>query len=157
MNKLMIMPLAFMFLLTIFAMMYTGNTYTDTTEDYSKTGELTINATEDDAGEIEIPGAGEQELNVWDNEDMIGAMIIIGIAIAVGIVAGVTVLGSGLKEFSQTLIFNSILFMGLWAVLTVIASAYMFATSIATVFWFSLTTIYMIGLGIHMSGTGESA
>lgn len=147
MNKLLMFPLAFMFLLSVFTFAYTGITLKGSSQDYSDQGGVTV---QNESGSVDIPQAGSHEYNIWES-DSIGALVILLSAIAIGIVAGITVLGSGLKEFSQSLIFQSILFLGLWACLTVITSYFMFQNEITSIFWISLTTIFVMGFGIHVT------
>ena len=147
MNKLLIFPMAFMFILTIFSVIYTGETLQGESEDYGDPGSIIIN---EETGEVDIPEAEHQEFNIWDST---GAMVILFAAIAIAIIAGIKILGSGLSDMSQSLIFDGILFLGLWACLTIVSSEFLFQTSMSILLWVSLTTIYIIGMGLHMSGS----
>jgi hypothetical protein len=142
--------MAFMFILTLFAGVFTGTHTTTDSDDYS-TSQDPIQ--EGDNVTIDIPSADSQELNIWDTT---GAMVILVIAISVGIIAGIKVLGSGLSDMSQNLIFNAILFLGLWAVLSIVSADFLFETTLVTLFWVTLTTIYIIGMGIHLNGSGAT-
>ena len=150
MNKLLIFPMAFMFLLTIFATVYTGIYYSGQTGDYSNQSGTEIQG---ETGTVEIPNAGTKTYNIWQSGTGYAMVILIG-AVAIGIIAGIKILGSGLSDPSQSMIFNGILFLGLWACLTVISSQFLFDTSIAIILWISLTMIYVVGLGIHINPSG---
>lgn len=149
MNKLLMFPLAFMFILTIYATVYSG-TYSGTghSADYTNQSGTEIQG---ESGTVEIPNADTQDFNIWDSGAGY-AMVILVAAIAIGIVAGIKILGSGLSDMSQGMIFNGILFLGLWSCLTIVSSAFLFYTEIVTILWMFITMIYIIGLGIHLNG-----
>ena len=149
---MLVIPIAFMFLLTMYAVMYTGETYEGSSGNYTATGEINMSS-EDEEASVSIPSGGSHSFNIWSLETG-GALLIITTAMAVGIVAGVTVLGSGLKEFSQTLIFNGIMFLGTWACLSVVAGPFLFIEDVGIALWFVLTFMFMIGLGMHMTAAG---
>lgn len=148
MNKLLVFPLAMMFLLTMFAFSYIGGTYgIGNSENYSSsTG---INTTEG-SGTVDIPRAGTQTFTIWSSA---AAMVILIAAIAVGIIAGIKVLGSGLNDTSQKMIFNSVLFLGLWACLSAVSSNFLFGLTIITFLWVGLTIMYVIGVGVQISNS----
>lgn len=150
MNKMMLIPLGFMLILTMFAAMYTGNmsSGTGTTDDYSNSSG--INTTEG-SGYVDVPSGGSHTFNIFSTEGVIAILIA---AIAVTIVAGIKVLGSGLNDMSQNLIFNGILFGGLWACLTIISSTMLFGYVYTELLWVFLTVTYIIGMGIHLNGYG---
>lgn len=148
MNKLMLFPLGFMFILTIISSVYTSHTYLGSSTDMTVDGNLTI--TEDGAektGSVDIPGSESQSFDMWGST---GAMLIIVAAIAVGILAGIQIVGSGLGEHAQALVFDGVLYFGLWACLTIIARDMLFAATITSILWITLTTTFVIGLGSHM-------
>jgi hypothetical protein len=150
MNKMMLIPLGFMLVLTMFAAIYTGNmeTATGTTDDYSNSSGID---TSEGSGYVDIPSGGSHTFNLWSTEGVIAILIT---AIAVGIVAGIKVLGSGLSDMSQSLIFNGVLFGGLWACLSIVSSTIFFINPITEIFWVFLTISYIIGMGIHLNGYG---
>jgi hypothetical protein len=100
------------------------------------------------SGEVQVPESSKQTFNIWTTE---GTIIIITVCIGVGILAGITVLGSGLKEFSIKLIFYGILYMGIWACLSFAASTYLFNIDLMLYFWVALTLIYVMGVGIQLN------
>jgi len=146
MNKLLIFPLGFMFILTIFTSLYAGGTFTGYSEDYSGTGEggSIMNQTT----YVHTPTAGSYHFSIVSAS---AVLLILSAAIIAGAAVGFHVLGSGLTETSQKYIFNSILFLGLWAILTVVSSMYIFYNTIATALWISLTVMYVIGYGTEMN------
>lgn len=155
MNKLMIFPLAFMLILTIFSVVDTGETYSDYSEDFSGSGDtIYINGSSASSGTVDIPSAGSQEIDLWI---IAGAVAILFIAIGIGTVAGINVLGTGLSEFSQSLIFQSILFVGLWTALTIIVNEYVFVTVYTQMIWLMLTIAFVIGIGQQMTNAGTGA
>lgn len=144
MNKLLIFPLGIMFMLTVYAVAYTGDTATGNSENFSDASHIGVNGTAD-FGEVNIQ---KETFNIWGAT---GAMVILIASIGVGIVAGIKLLGSGLSDTAQTLIYQSILFLGLWACLSVMTSQIMFAESIITFVWVGLTIMFIIGLGLHFN------
>jgi hypothetical protein len=137
MNKLMIIPLGFMLILTIITVSYTGATYINS-----------INNTT-------IPGADPQSFDIWGLQ---GALIILIAAIAVGTVAGISILGSGLSDTSQKMIFNSVLYVGLWAVLTVVTSTLVFGSGIVFLLLYVVFTImFVIGFAGEINSSGDVA
>lgn len=153
MNKMMIFPLGFMLILTLFSALYSSGSYIGSSEDYSNVTGISV----DDANRtVQIPNAGSKTFNIWTS-GLGYAMVILYAAIATGTIAGIKFLGSGLSDLSQSIIFNSILFLGLWAVLSVASSHYMFDSSVTIFIWVGMTTVYIVGMGIHINGnaTGD--
>jgi hypothetical protein len=146
----MLIPLGFMLVLTMFAAIYTGNmeTATGTTDDYSNSSGID---TSEGSGYVDVPSGGSHTFNIWSTE---GVILILVTAIAVTIIAGIKVLGSGLNDMSQSLIFNGILFGGLWACLTAVSADMLFEFVITQMLWVFLTIAYIIGMGIHLNGYG---
>lgn len=146
MNKLLIFPLAFMLLLTIFSMVYAGAVYSpDSTPDYSTIDGIEINGS---PTSVEIPEAGSYTFDIWDTT---GFLLILTAAIAIGILAGINFLGSGLSETSQKMLFDSVLFGGVWGCLSIVSSDFMFSIAYTALLWLCLTLIYIIGVGMHMT------
>jgi len=150
MNKAMTLPLVIMFILTIFSTIYTDTYYSSSTPDYSETGDILL---DNASGTVDIPTAGPQSFNIWG---LSGAMVILTIAITVGILAGIHVIGTGISETSQKIIVMGILYLGLWAYLSIVSATFFFVNTITIVFWVSLTTIYIVGFGSELTG-GDTA
>jgi len=149
MNKLLIFPIGFMFLLTMYAVVYTGSTYSGDTENYQSQNGTIVQG---ESGSVYIPNAGSKSFDIWDS--LAGsAMVIIAGALAVGVISGIRILGSGLSEMSQSLVFNAIIFLGIWACLTVFAQDFLFDSIMTKLLWVALTLIYCIGLAIHLNGS----
>lgn len=101
---------------------------------------------------IEIPSAGEQTFSInMSDTTLILAILIAGIGVAV--VAGVNILGSGLSDTSQSVLFNSVVFLGLWAVLTVFSASMVFTNDLMILLYVIITIIFVIGLAMHISGS----
>lgn len=139
MNKLLIFPLAIMFMITIFSAIYGNNLQTSS-------GNVTVNGSSVD---IAIPSGGSQHFNIWSGPT--AALTVLMAAMVLGGIAGIHFLGSGLSDFSQRLIFNAIAFLGLWACLTVFISFIVFSSTVFSIFWMILTVIFVIGFVVHMS------
>ena len=103
-----------------------------------------------------IPGASPQSFDIWG---LGGALIILIAAIAVGTVAGVSILGSGLSTTSQRIIFSSVVYFGLWAVLTVVTSTLIFGVggTVFTLVYIVLTILFVIGFASEINTSGDVA
>jgi hypothetical protein len=152
MNKLLLIPLALMVITTMISFADSGATYESVLDDRNPET-ITIG---NETTTINIPNAEEQSFSIWESTGLVALLII---AIAVGTVAGVNILGSGLSDTSQMLLFNSTLFLGAWATLTVFSSNILFGSgeTIMFIFWIVLTIVYVIGLGLHMTGGTANA
>jgi hypothetical protein len=142
MNKLLIFPLSFLLLITIFAALFSNSTSDSNTT-------VTVNGT---TTNVAIPGGGSRNFNIWTSPTSVLAIIVA--AMVLGAITGLHFLGSGLTDFSQKIIFNAVLFLGLWACLSLITSFVIFSSTIFAMFWMILTVMYSIGLGGHIS-SGE--
>lgn len=147
MNKLILIPVAFMLLLTLFAFTYTGIQFTGISSDNSNVSGITIDG---EPTQVEIDNAGSYEFNIWSTA---GIILILTAATAVGIVAGLSVLGSGISVLSQKMLFDSVLFGGLWACLSAATVGIVFGNQFVALLWMVLTIMYVIGIGSHMTSS----
>lgn len=147
MNKFLIFPLSFMFLLTIFTFVYSGQTYLGSSPDVDPAGNITITGSA--PGTVDIPGANSQTFDIWQAS---GFLVILTIGITVSLIAGIHFLGSGLSEFSNKQVFISIIFIGMWGCLTAVSQQFLFnVTILTTLIWIILTFIFVVGVSIHMT------
>jgi hypothetical protein len=128
MNKLILFPLLFLFLLSVFTNIFATTATTNST--------------------MEVPHAGQRWFDLGSPSSI---LIILTVALAVGMISGFTFLGSGFSDFSQTLMFDFAIFIGIWACLTIIASEYLFDNIVLTTLYLILTFIYVIGVGMSAS------
>lgn len=85
-----------------------------------------------------------------------GMLAIIIIMIAVGVVAGIHVLGSGLSDFSISVIYNSVFFYSIWILLSLFGFPAINAIPIfGWLLYFFLTVLYSIGIVVQIQGGGE--
>jgi len=150
-NKLLLFPLGFMLILSLFNATLADYFPSSQTNDYSNQSGTIVTGSgsgSDVAGKVKLPYGTSQSFNIWSTQ---GAIIIITICLAVGILAGITVLGSGLKEFSIKLIFYGIFYLGIWAVLSFSASTFLFNINMMLYFWVALTLMYVMGVGIQLN------
>lgn len=76
-------------------------------------------------------------------------------AVAAGIAAGVRALGSGLSMFSQYLLFNSIFYGAVWAVLSVLSYPVLSAVpTFGTIIYAALSLMYFAGFIGKIRGMG---
>jgi hypothetical protein len=149
MNKLLLFPLAMLFILSLFVFLESAVQPSGTSDDYTNTSGITI---DEDERYVEIPSAEPQTFNIWGTS---GPVVIVIAAIAVGIISGISFLGSGLSPLSQSMIFNSIVFFGIWTCLTVVSASLMFENIVMIIIWLCLTMMFMLGLSIHLTGDDE--
>ena len=151
MNKLMVFPLAVMFMISIFIFVSDSITPVADSTNLSDVSGVTI---DEGIRNITIPQAESQSLDIWGTS---GAMAILVVALAVGMVAGIRFVGSGVSDLTQDYIFVSVAFLGLWACLTIISAELMFENIVIQVIWLALSLIYMIGIAFQVSknGVGE--
>lgn len=148
MNKLLLFPLAIMFFLTLMITMVIGVEPSGTSGDFTDTGGIIMPGSDSTNGSVEIPQGGSHTFDIWDST---GILVIMIVAIGIGIVAGIRVIGSGLSPESQMMIFNSIFFLGLWSCLTVISRDVLFENSMTSILWFILTAMFVVGLATHLN------
>ena len=144
------LPLAFMFILTLYSVVDTGETYSGTSENFSDLDSITINGT--DTGTVDIPGSEPQTFDIWVIK---GVIIILIACIALGIIGGIRILGSGISETSVHMLFTGTLFLGLWACLTVLVSSYMYDQQLTFFLWIGLTAMFTIGVAKEIIGTSD--
>jgi hypothetical protein len=139
----------------MFSLFYDDQSYIGTSSDYQDLGEIKYrdNGT-NSTGQIYIPSGGTHTFNIW-NSGLGAAMVILIAAMAIGIIAGFGLFGSGLTEMSQGMIFSGVLFLGLWASLSVVSVRYLFDSGILSLFWVSLTVMFVVGVGTHMTNSGD--
>lgn len=137
MNKLMLFPITILFILVL----YSGFSSSSNSENY--TGSY-----HGRSGDVPVPS-----FNIWITA---AAIVILATALTVGIAAGFNLLGSGFSETSQKMIFNTVLFFGLWAALTVGTMPIFFTSIFMSIIWVALSIMYIIGFAdnINSSATG---
>lgn len=85
---------------------------------------------------------------------MDGALVILVAGIALAGVMGISFLGSGLSEFTQSLTLHAVVYGGVWGVFS--ALSYTTLTSLAVfggLIWISLTVMYVIGFTQQMGAS----
>lgn len=149
MQKLLTLPLAVMLLLSLVSFVSGGN-LSNGSIDLAGGGSIDVNGT---SGSVNLPNQQAQSFNIWTTE---GAIVILIAVLAVGIVAGVTVFGSGISTTAQKMIILGTGLFGLWACLS-ITSQNIFSNGgvFGSIIWIALTIMYV--LGFIMQATGGDA
>ena len=146
MNKLLMFPLAVMFMVSMFIFVSLAVSPVTETGNYSNTSGIII---DDKEHYIDSDSGKSQSIELW----AVGAfLILLGIALAAGIVSGISFVGSGLTDTSQKMIFLSIMFLGLWGALTVISTTIFFDNIVMTVIWLNLSFTFVVGLAFEING-----
>ena len=85
----------------------------------------------------------------------VGMVSIIISAVALGLI-GLNILGSGLDPQAVKIIWNGIVFYGLWAIFSVMGySSIVSIPTFGVLFWFMMTFIYSLGVFGKMGSGGE--
>ena len=152
MNKLLMFPLAILILCALFQITM------------GEAPEYEFSLLQNDI-DVEIPNGigGEWDITIIDKDwvsftvDLYSPEALLTLlvaAIAIGILAGVRVVSSGLSESSGGLVLNAIIFMGLWGVLSIVSTPMFFdesfnlpdsAVNVGLMLWMVLTICYSIG------------
>lgn len=143
MNSFIYYPLFLLLLIAIFTQMFYGASEIDLTYEGSQSQTLIANQTlNTEESQLEI----EQGNLSLDFTMTTGIIVIIVGAIVLGLI-GINVLGSGLSDYSIKIIWNGIVFYGLWFLFS--ALGFNFFNSIpiiGIVLWISLTLVYSLGV-----------
>lgn len=139
MNKLIMIPLSILLILSAITFV-SGGYLSSGTVDVQDGGTINVNGS---AGTVNVPNAGEQSFYIWGLE---GAIVILVAAMALAIVSGITVFGSGLGEGAQRMIFLTTALFGLWICLSVINTQLILSIGVAgSLLWLLLTIMYVLG------------
>lgn len=152
MNKMLMIPIGIMLILTVITITWNGVTMGSyTTPSFNPDGSINIDGTD---SSINVPGAGSQTFNLFGLE---GAMVVLIAAIAVGVIVGIQIMGSGLSDTAQDMIFFGMLYFGLWGCLSIVTGSLIFGQGILFSFlWLILTIMLVIGFGQEMAGGSDA-
>ena len=147
MNQLITYPLLILIVLGAFTQLfYASDQTTGVDMSYNETlagqvaqGNQTISGETDEY-------TGEAQDAVFDINMISGVIgLIIGL-VAVGVIAGIHILGSGISEHSVKLIYNSTTYYGLWGVFSALAFPVFLGIPMFGLFiWLGLTLVYSLG------------
>lgn len=152
MNKLILLPLSIIIMLSILSV-----TYIPGTPLHGQLGE----GPEPNSSHITIslgPGNPADTVKTFTFDNIIMAFAILTIAITGSALIGVSFLGSSLgTETTQHLIFNSILYLGIWAVFSILAYPLILEMWVfGGMIWLIITIIYVIGFANEISGSASA-
>lgn len=153
MNGLIVYPLLLLIVLSAFVQLLTYDTidveYSGTLDEFDASGEQAINGTSQEFQQA-TEGA------VFDINATTGIIALIIGLVAVGVIAGIKILGSGLSEFSVKLIYNATTYYGLWGIFS--SLSYVAFSSIpytvGLFLWLGLTLLYSLGFFQTLNGGG---
>lgn len=111
----------------------------------------------DDAIHISFFG-GVQENTEFTFSGIIMAFALLALAITGSALVGISFLGSSLgTETTQALIFNSILYLGVWAVFSILAYPLLGQMWVfGGLIWLIITIIYIVGFANEIQGTASA-
>lgn len=152
MNKFMIIPLAIMIFMAVFTqalafgeIVIVNGTLVDPIEFENLTANITEGGTPTEVG---VEG---YTIDVGFDYAT-GVIVLLISAVAVAIIAGITAVGSGLKEISVKIIFKTSIYLGIWALFSAFGlSGLTIIPLFGWMLYFLLTISYVIGV------TGEIA
>lgn len=149
MNRPLLFPLSILICLTIVGYVSNGNLIGDGfTTDTS--GTIDINGT---SGSYSSPYGGIFTFDFFTGDGLLVTIIILVSAV---ILLGIGLFGSGLSVFSQNLVLQSVVYLGLWGALTIMSKDFILVGTgiIGIILYFILTIIY--GIGFIMQVTSSS-
>lgn len=85
----------------------------------------------------------------------LGWIVLLGVILAVGTIAGITIFGSGLSDASQQLLWKGTFFLTVWSMLSLMAYNLILAGGFFVfILYFILTIMYVIGVVRETYGSG---
>lgn len=138
--RLIILPLGLLIFSAFFAqgLMLSGESRSFSDSGYS--------GTQNDTGEESTLTVEGYDVSLgFDAEG--GFLAYVLVVVTVGVVAGITVLGSGIKEFSVKVLYTTVALYGVWLLFSVIGIETLSSIPVfGWALWFILTVVY--GLGV---------
>ena len=153
MNKFISYPLLVLFIITGFSQVYTYSTLqvvyeNETTIVFS--GNQTVDG---------VPSQYQTDTTqaVFDINATAGLIVLIVGLVAIGVIAGIRILGSGLSEHSVKLIYNATTYYGLWGIFSALSFVAFSSMWLMGLFlWLGLTIVYSLGFFETTHGGGGS-
>ena len=150
MNSLIVYPLLILFIVSGFSQLYyysnTNLGYSGSLSDIASGGNQTLTGEEQEISQ-EISDA------VFDINMTTGIVALIIGLVAIGVIAGIRVLGSGLSEYSVKLIHKSATYYGLWGVFSALSFGLFSGIPTFGLFiWLGLTLVYSLGFFSTLDG-----
>lgn len=153
MNKLLVFPLFIMVMLTVVSFAHGMSTVMYTNDPIGTSGNITTNGS-DTAFQI-------KELDLSIGMDLWGTGIMTAMIalVAVGIIAGIRVFGSGLSDSTQNFIMQGVGFIGLWGLLSVVTLPLLTGDGglWGTIAYAMLSLMYGVGFLFQVSSGGVSS
>jgi hypothetical protein len=153
MNKLIWIPLATIIIMAVVSSAYDANdTFVGNYQPGG--GESTIVV---DGVETQVNITGTSQNIPFNLSGMDMAMIILIGALAVAGIAGIRFLGSGVSDLTQQLIFQSVIYLGIWGIFSVFAwDVIGNMGTTGTFIWLILTLMLVVGFASEVSGGASS-
>lgn len=149
MNRPLLFPLSILICLTIVGYLSNANLIGDgfTTD---TNGSIDINGT---SGSYSSSYGGVFTFDFFTGDGLLVTIIVLVSAV---ILLGIGLFGSGLSVFSQNLVLQSVVYLGAWGALTIMAKDFILVSTgiIGIILYFILTIIY--GIGFIMQVTSSS-
>lgn len=148
MNKLLVYPLMFMMFIAFFHFAVTATTIGNTVSEAN----FTTGSGDFSNAIIEFVGGDNVVFNIWAISGLVAVFVLGG---TVAAMLGFSVLGSGFSVYSQRIVFNLIVFIGLWLALMSMSASILFSQDLFTFLFFGLTMIYIVGVGLQVGAHAE--
>lgn len=143
MNRFLIIPFMFMAIIAVISVM-SGQAFTTAEQDFNES--LDPDPNENDQNLFSLFGG------------LVSSSAVIGIVIGaagVAIVASISLFGSGLSEFAQSLLFRGVLYFSLWALLSGFSWNLLSDNDLngmGEYAWLGITLLYVVGFGQDVTG-----
>lgn len=151
MNKFMLFPLVVVLIMAIIASLGAEtSTYSETIDlDPYAGGSITDNEGEKN---IDVEGIVDTDIDI---DGMSAGIALLIAALAVGVIAGIKVLGSGLSDLSQRMIFLTVIYYGIWTIFSVFAwDVIEDMLALGIMLWLVMTISYTIGFAQEVTSGG---
>lgn len=149
MNKLLAIPLFFIIMMSLLGLVNDINyTFTGATEYEER---QVWNETSFQWETREMPVQEEPFTLVG----MDGAMVVLVAAIAIAMLLGISILGSGVSEYTQSLTLHVAVYGGIWGVFSALSYTMLISLAIFGAFiWICFTVMYVLGFVQEMGAKG---
>lgn len=133
------LTLSILIIITLFSLIL-GDEFIDTPFNIEIDAEATVDGT---AKTFEV----DLEWITFEIDPVAGMIVLFIVIIIIGLLLGIQILASGLSPESIRFVMNAILYFGIWAVLSALASPLIFGIEIfGTLIYITLTIGYVIGV-----------
>lgn len=151
MNRMVIIPMGILIMLAVVNVLSHSGTAAGQVDFNGPTGQITVDGVDSVAV---YEGQDSKYLGIFSQNDMLAMLIL---AIGVVFALGFSGLGSGFSTLSQELVFKSMIYGGIWGILSISAWEFFNDDTIAgagMIIWSIMTLSYVFGF-VSEVGSGD--